>query len=36
MKRELHAPQFRRSQNKVRESLGIPLRPAGAAASEEA
>jgi hypothetical protein len=26
MKRTLHAPQFR--QNKVRESLGIPLLPA--------
>ncbi len=26
MKRQLHAPQFR--QNKVRDSLGIPLLPA--------
>lgn len=29
MKPELHAPQFRRRQNKVRESLGIPLLPSG-------
>jgi len=27
MKRELHAPQFRRGQNKVRQSLGIALLP---------
>lgn len=32
MKLELHAPQFR--QNKVRESLGIPLLPADVEAAE--
>ena len=29
MQRKQHAPQFLRSKNKVRESLGIALRPIG-------
>jgi hypothetical protein len=29
MQRKRHAPQFLRSKNKVRESLGIALRPTG-------
>ncbi len=29
MLRKLHAPQFLRSKNKVRDSLGIALRPTG-------
>ena len=32
MKRELHAPQIRRRQNKVREPLGIALLPTQEAA----
>ena len=32
MQRERHTPQFLRSKNKVRDSLGIALRPAGEAA----
>jgi hypothetical protein len=32
MKHELHAPQIRRSQNKVRQSLGIALLPTQEAA----
>jgi len=29
MQRKRHTPQFLRSKNKVRESLGIALRPTG-------